>query len=66
MPPAKVYLSDDEDYLARNLAADHGTSFSYVCRIGIRLILGLPIPSAYRPENLPPPVADAKRPRVHG
>lgn len=51
MPGMKVYLSDDEKELAERRAAEHGISLSYLVRYGVRLIIGMPIPSNFDPRE---------------
>jgi hypothetical protein len=51
MPSEKVYLSDTENRLVRERAEAENVSLSYLVRCGVRIILGLPIPSRFYPSD---------------
>lgn len=46
-----TYLSGDERRELERLRREHGSSASYVLRMGLRLLAGLPVPPEFRRDD---------------
>ncbi len=46
-----TYLSGEERRELERLKSEHGSSASYVLRMGLRLLAGLPVPREFRGDD---------------